>query len=57
MSIADKIKTLFQRSKTNKVETVIIKERQCPHCVSRGLFVFSPSTEKKTNGNLNENSK
>ena len=41
MKIADIIRTIFNRSKTQKVETIIISEKQCPHCASRGMFVFN----------------
>ena len=41
MRIADKIRSILNRSKSHQVETIIISEKQCPHCTSRGMFVFS----------------
>jgi len=41
MKIADRIRSIFSRSKSQKVETIIISEKQCPHCASRGMFVFN----------------
>lgn len=41
MKIADRIRSLFNRSKSHQVETIIISGKQCPHCTSRGMFVFN----------------
>jgi hypothetical protein len=41
MRIAEKIRSLFNRSKSHQVETIIISEKQCPHCTSRGMFFFN----------------
>jgi hypothetical protein len=58
MNLTDKIKNMFQRREHHKVETVIIKERQCPHCTTRGLFVFNSLSDIKNNsGNVNEKNK
>lgn len=58
MNLTDKIKNMFQRREHHKVETVIIKERQCPHCTTRGLFVLnSPSDKRINSGNINEKNK
>jgi len=58
MKIADRIRSIFSRSKSQKVETIIISEKQCPHCVSRGMFVFKSTYKSKSNnGELNEEHK
>lgn len=58
MTLTDKIKNMFHRREHHKVETVIIKERQCPHCTTRGLFVLnSPSDKRINSGNINEKNK
>ena len=51
MRIAEKIRSLFNRSKSHQVETIIISEKQCPHCANRGMFVFNdtPVISKKNN--------
>ena len=41
MKISDRIRYIFNRSKSHLVETIIISEKQCPHCASRGMFVFN----------------
>lgn len=41
MRIKDRIKYILDKIKARKIETVIITEKQCPHCASRGLFVFN----------------
>jgi hypothetical protein len=46
MRIADKIRKIFKRSKSHQVETIIISEKQCPHCASRGMFVFNDTPSK-----------
>ena len=58
MKISDRIRYIFNRSKSHHVETIIISEKQCPHCASRGMFVFkSPYKSKSNNGELNEEHK
>ncbi len=51
MKIADNIRSLFNISKSQKVETTIISEKQCPHCAIRGMFVFNdtPKISKTIN--------
>jgi|GEM_PF-2958784 len=49
MKLFERIKSLVQESKSKQVETIIISEKQCPHCASRGLFVFKDSVSTKTN--------
>ena len=51
MKITNKIRSLFDRSKSQKVETIIISEKQCPHCASRRLFVFSDTPVISKNNN------
>jgi hypothetical protein len=41
MKIADRIRSIFNSRKSQKIETIIISEKQCPHCASRGMFVFN----------------
>lgn len=58
MRIAEKIRSLFIRSKSNKVETIIISEKQCPHCANRGMFVFNGTPKIKSKiGEFNEKHK
>jgi hypothetical protein len=58
MRIAEKIRTIFNRSKSQKVETIIVSEKQCPHCASRGMFVFNNTPKIKSQiGESNEKHK
>lgn len=58
MKFIERIKTLIQNSKSKQVETTIIFEKQCPHCTSRGTFVFNGNTKIKTKiGESNEKHK
>jgi len=58
MRIADKIRSILNRSKSHQVETIIISEKQCPHCTSRGMFVFNdPPKIKSKIGESNEKQK
>jgi hypothetical protein len=45
MRIAEKIRSIFKRSKSHQIETIIISEKQCPHCASRGMFVFNDNSK------------
>ena len=47
MKIKDRIRSLFNRSKSHQVETIIISKKQCPHCASRGMFVFNNTFNSK----------
>ena len=45
MNLLNKIKIFLKKFKVPQVETVIISNKQCPHCTSRGLFIFNSSNE------------
>ena len=58
MKFTDWIRALLNRSKSNQVETIIISEKQCPHCASRGMFVFNDTPLIKSKiGESNEKHK
>jgi len=55
MKSIERIKSLIKKSKSKQVETTIIFEKQCPHCTSRGMFVFNDTSTIKTKiGESNE---
>ena len=55
MKIFSKILTLVKEKKSKQVETILITEKQCPHCTSRGMFVFKDSSiQKSSHGDKNE---
>ncbi len=47
MKIFNKILTLVKEKKSKQVETIVISEKQCPHCTSRGMFVFKDNASLK----------
>jgi len=49
MKLFERLKSLVQESKSKQVETIVISKKQCPHCVSRGLFIFNNSVSTETN--------
>ena len=58
MKIFNKILTLVKEKKSKQVETIVITEKQCPHCTSRGMFVFNNNSKIKTKiGESNEKPK
>jgi hypothetical protein len=58
MKITEWIRYLLNRSKSHQVETIIISQKQCPHCTSRGMFVFNDTTKIKSKiGESNEKHK
>ncbi len=58
MKFTDKIRLLFNRIKSQQIETIIISERQCPHCANRGMFVFKDTPKIKSKiGESNEKHK
>lgn len=58
MKSIERIKSIIKKSKSKQVDTTIIFEKQCPHCTSRGLFVFNDTSKIKTKiGESNEKPK
>ena len=47
MKFIERIKSLVKKSKSQQVDTTIIFEKQCPHCTSRGMFVFNDTSKIK----------
>ena len=45
MKLLGSIKSFFSKTRLQKVGTVIITDKQCPHCTSRGLFVFNVASK------------
>lgn len=58
MKFTERIKSLIKKSKSKQVDTTIIFDKQCPHCTSRGMFVFYDTSKIKTKiGESNEKPK
>ena len=58
MKSIERIKSIIKKSKSKQVDTTIIFEKQCPHCTSRGMFVFNDTSKIKTKiGESNEKHK
>lgn len=49
MKSIERIKSLIKKSKSKQVDTTIIFEKQCPHCTSRGMFVFNDRSNTQVN--------
>jgi hypothetical protein len=43
----EKIKLLMKLQQKSEVNSVIHIDKQCPHCASRGMFVFNSSPKIK----------
>ena len=41
MKVIRKLQKFFGRDKSDQTEKIILTEKQCPHCVSRGMFIFN----------------
>lgn len=55
MKLPEKIKSFFNDDASVKTEKIIIAQKSCPHCASRGLFVFkSTDNSQISNGKSNE---
>ncbi len=56
MKLFEKIKSFFKDNSSIKTEKIIIAQKSCPHCASRGMFIFNTSSNTKiSNGKSNEN--
>ncbi len=54
----DKIKSLLKNEDQFKTEKFVIAQKSCPHCASRGMFIFnSQSGNENKNPLSNENEK
>jgi hypothetical protein len=47
MKFYDRIKIIFKKLQSTAVETIVIQEKQCPHCVNRGMFIFDSTHKSK----------
>lgn len=56
MKIINKILTLVKEIKSKQVETIVITEKLCPHCTSRGMFVIKDKASLKTKSKKFNNS-
>ena len=58
MKLFEKIKSFFKGDSSIKTEKIIIAQKSCPHCASRGMFVFNYTSNSKTKtGESNEEHK
>lgn len=58
MKLLEKIKSFFKNDTSIKSEKIIIAQKSCPHCASRGMFVFNDNLNTKTKiGESNEKHK
>ena len=41
LKFLDKLKSAFKNDNKVETEKIIITQKSCPHCASRGLFIFN----------------
>jgi len=49
MKIIERIKSFINKSESQQVDTKINFEKQCPHCSSKGMFVFNDCSNTQVN--------
>ncbi|MBK7379878.1 MAG: hypothetical protein IPJ03_12880 [Ignavibacteriales bacterium] len=49
MKLLEKIKSFFNDDTPIKSEKIIIVQKSCPHCASRGMFVFNDTPKDQLN--------
>lgn len=47
--IIERIKLLIKQRQKSEVKSVIIIDKQCPHCASKGMFIFDSTLKLKNN--------
>lgn len=51
-----KVKSFFRSDNEIRTEKFVIAQKSCPHCASRGMFIFDSSAKtKNSKGQSNEN--
>ena len=54
----DEIKSIFKNYSKVETEKIMVAQKTCPHCVSRGMFIVNSTSISKTqNGESNEKHK
>jgi hypothetical protein len=48
LKFLDKLKSVFKNDNKVETEKIIISQKSCPHCTSRGLFVFNDTPKNST---------
>ncbi|MBE0538842.1 MAG: hypothetical protein IH620_03955 [Ignavibacterium sp.] len=48
IKLLDKIKLVFKNDDKTETEKIIISQKSCPHCASRGLFIFNDTPNIST---------
>ncbi len=51
MKLFEKIKLFFKDNSSIKTEKFISAQQSCPHCASRGLFIFKSTSKILTTMN------
>ena len=48
LKLLHKIKSVFKNESKTETEKIIISQKSCPHCASRGLLVFNDIPKNST---------
>jgi hypothetical protein len=51
LKLLDKIKSVFKNDSKTETEEIIILQKSCPHCASRGLFIFNDTSKNSIGTN------
>ncbi len=58
MKLAEIIKNSILNRNKSGVETIVLNGKQCPHCVSRGTYIFkNENIKENSDGSKNGNNK
>lgn len=49
MKLLKKIRSFFKNDNLIETEKFVIAQKSCPHCASRGLFVFNDTPKDQLN--------
>jgi len=47
MKLVEKIKSVFKNESKVETEKFVIAQKSCPHCASRGMFIFKNNSRDK----------
>ena len=51
LKLLDKIRSVFNNDSKTESEKIIISQKSCPHCTSRGSFIFNDTSKNSTGTN------
>jgi len=52
MKLVKRIKSFFRNDNAIQSEKIVISQKSCPHCTSRGMFVFNDTPKAQLNSKV-----